>query len=123
MRETKASLKAELAQARKEVADEIALNSKLRNRLVGAHMATAAARQERDMTERRFKELGLFAYVANSSPGTPTCVSGDGGSDDDLSVELYLHEGALLGVRVTQQGDTVAGYGLVAFDPQDSAGL
>lgn len=66
----------------------------------------------------------LHSYVAVNSPGQPVCVSGPGpGAGDDLAAELYLHEGALVGVRVTSGEGIVGGAGLVPFYDEEPAGF
>lgn len=45
---------------------------------------------------------GLHARVAENSYGRPVCIEPDDGRDESLAVTVYEHEGAIVGVRVTE---------------------
>ena len=95
MKQTKAQLEAELAEARKDL---------------------FAREQELRRTQDQLATTqDLHIYVAHSHPGQPLCISGRG--NYGLQVVLYLRDDEVVGAEINDAADTLAGAGLVAFDP------
>ncbi len=58
----------------------------------------------------------ITAYTASGIPGNPICVSGATGGDADLSVELYVRDGHLVGVLISDTVKIIGGAGVVPYE-------
>jgi hypothetical protein len=69
----------------------------------------------------KYKATGVHVWNCPNSPGEPVCVTTDDGGKDGHSVNLYIRDNHVLGVKVYDKktNKLVASAGLTAYDEGD----
>lgn len=73
----------------------------------------------------READIGIRVRVASASYGRPVCIEPFDRRDESLGLTVYTHDGAIVGVRVTEGlndevGKPVVEYGLVPNDATET---